>query len=208
MSVLSAFAITEALSIAVKATVLLAVALGLQQLLKRRSSAATRHVVLALAVVSLLLLPVATILAPEWGLMHREPVGPTADNVATGREATAASPSEPIAVSPSSRSSVTPANARGIDVASESSAILLVYVVGAGVVLLRLLLQRLAIRRFLRSTTIIEDAGWRTLFDRCAATMNVRRPVRLLRSCQQNVPLAAGRPSPRAGARRALRLLH
>ena len=72
MSVLSAFAITEALSIAVKATVLLAVALGLQQLLKRRSSAATRHVVLTFAVLSLLLLPVATIVAPEWGLMRRE----------------------------------------------------------------------------------------------------------------------------------------
>ena len=75
MSDLSVFAMadmTDALSIVGKATVLLATAIAIQHLLRRRASAATRHVVLTLAAISVLVLPVASLVSPEWGLLQRQ----------------------------------------------------------------------------------------------------------------------------------------
>ncbi len=72
MSDLSVFAITDASSIVVKATVLLATAIVIRHFLRRRASAATRDVVLTLAAISVLVLPVASLVSPEWGLLRRQ----------------------------------------------------------------------------------------------------------------------------------------
>ena len=72
MSDVTVFANTAAVSVFVKVTVVLAAAIVIQQLLRRRSSAAARHAVLALAVASVLILPVVSLVAPEWGLLRRD----------------------------------------------------------------------------------------------------------------------------------------
>src|SRR4029453_13704385 len=58
-------------SMVIKATVLLGSAVAAPRLLRRRASAATRHFVLTLAVVGVLLLPAMSLVAPEWGFAHR-----------------------------------------------------------------------------------------------------------------------------------------
>ncbi len=62
-------ATSAALSIAVKASVLLAAAALVQAVLYRRLSAAMRHLVWTLAVAGLLLLPILSLALPEWAVV-------------------------------------------------------------------------------------------------------------------------------------------
>src|SRR6476659_9172970 len=54
-----------------RVTVLLGVAAGLQWLLRRRMSAATSHLVWTIAIGGILLLPLASMVAPSWALVVR-----------------------------------------------------------------------------------------------------------------------------------------
>jgi BlaR1 peptidase M56 len=64
----------------------------------------------------------------------------------------------------------------------------------AGVLLLiaRLLADRLKVRRLARETPELNDHEWLAMLRDCAGELNVRRPVRLLRSRDQVTPLAIG----------------
>ena len=64
-------ATSAALSIAVKASVLLGAAALVQAVLYRRLSAAMRHLVWTLAVVGLILLPILSMALPEWAVVTR-----------------------------------------------------------------------------------------------------------------------------------------
>ena len=205
MSDLSVFAMadmTDALSIVGKATVLLATAIAIQHLLRRRASAATRHVVLTLAAIGVLVLPVASLVSPEWGLLQRqadvrqsEDFRPEAGAAVAGsavakRNIVPASLPSSSGISDFSRAPLLPAGG------AYARALALVYAAGAGAVLLHLLLQRLRTRRFLRSTTVVEDPEWHALLASCVSRIGVKASVRLLRSREQNVPLAVGTRRP------------
>ena len=206
MSDLSVFAMadmTDASSIVVKATVLLATAIVIQHLLRRRASAATRHVVLTLAAISVLVLPVASLVSPEWGLLRRqadlrqsedfrpEAEAAVAGSAVAGRNIVPASLSSSSEISDFSRAPLLPSPG-----GAYARALALVYAAGAGAVLLHLLLQRLRTRRFLRSTTVVEDPEWQELLASCVSRIGVKASVRLLRSREQNVPLAVGTRRP------------
>jgi beta-lactamase regulating signal transducer with metallopeptidase domain len=203
MSDLSVFAITDASSIVVKATVLLATAIVIQYLLRRRASAATRDVVLTLAAISVLVLPVASLVSPEWGLLRRqadlgqsEHFRPESDpavagSTVAGQNIIPASFSSSSGISDLSLAPWLPPPG-----GAYARALALVYAAGAGAVLLHLLLQRLRTRRFLRSTTVVEDPEWQELLASCVSSIGVKASVRLLRSREQNVPLAVGTRRP------------
>ncbi len=57
---------SAALGLALKASAVLALAVLAEVLLRRRGSAATRHLVWALALAALVMLPIASVVVPEW----------------------------------------------------------------------------------------------------------------------------------------------
>ena len=59
-----------------------------------------------------------------------------------------------------------------------------------------LLAQQWTVRRFARQAALVQDAAWTRLLDECAHALGIRRPVRLLRSRSQGVPLAFGTRCP------------
>ena len=91
-------ATSAALSIAVKASVLLGAAALVQAVLYRRLSAATRHLVWTLAVVGLLLLPILSIALPEWAVVTRTAAAGAVDaRPAMARVDEPATPPQPLA---------------------------------------------------------------------------------------------------------------
>lgn len=201
MTDLTAFA-TASASIVAKATVLLALALVVQRLMRNRSSAATRHIVLTLAVVAVLVLPAASLVAPEWGLMRRKAVDT--------RLEPAAAPHDSLATSTGDGGAALTTDGRlqrvnGIAVQAPGARtvpafgplmFLALYAVGVAAMLAHFVVQRVKAGRFLRSTDVVADPEWRHLFARCADGIGVRRHVRLLRSREQNVPMAIGSRNP------------
>ena len=184
-----------ALAVVVKATALLGIAALMQIVVFRRASAATRHLVWTIALVSVLLLPVVSLVGPTWTVeipAAQKPVSVTP--VETSADAPleiANGPASPVIAFES-----TPAPPRAANV-SWSAALVLVYCAGAIGLLMYLLAQQWNVRRFARQATLVHDAAWTRLLDECAHALGLRRPVRLLRSRTHGVPLAFGtrRPS-------------
>ncbi len=184
-----------ALAVVVKATALLGIAAIMQLVVFRRASAATRHLVWTIALVSVLLLPVVSLVGPAWTVeipAAQRPVSVTP--VATSADAPleiANGPASPVIALES-----TPAPPRAANV-SWSAAFIIVYCAGAIGLLMYLLAQQWNVRRFARQATLVQDAAWTRLLDECADALGIRRPVRLLRSRTHGVPLAFGtrRPS-------------
>jgi beta-lactamase regulating signal transducer with metallopeptidase domain len=186
---------SAALWIAVKATALLGVAAFAQLVMRTRWSAATRHLVWTLALVSVLLLPVMTAVLPDWAVPIRSasasrsaaPHVTPAPEAPDGVESTASLSIalRPIAAAPRRSDFSWPAVIAGV--------------YAAGVIALGMLFgaQLWKARRFTRHTTLVEDPRWTRLLDECASRTGVHRPVRLLRSRAHNVPVALGtrRPS-------------
>ncbi len=184
--------ISVATWIVIKASILLGVATLVQMALGRRASAATRHRIWMLGLTSMLVLPVATAMLPQWPLaIHVEPkaadvalagsaLEQTFVDSAAGAPGTLPTPDAPSAFS-----------------LSPSVAITGIYLAGVAALLLFLAVERRTLRRLARSSTIVTDADWIRTVTECAAALRVARPVRLLRSRERNVPMAFGtrRPS-------------
>ncbi len=187
--------VSTAIWIVVKASALLGIAGLIQLLLFRRVSAATRHLIWALAIVGLLLLPLASLVLPAW------PVTIPAAPQSTEPAAIAAPAIEAPDVARASASvEVTEESAgskpRGIDI-SWSTVVAGGYATGVLAMAVLLLVQRWRVRQFTRTATVVRDPAWMRLLAECAGRMGVHRPIRLLRSRERNVPVALGtrRPS-------------
>jgi beta-lactamase regulating signal transducer with metallopeptidase domain len=184
-----------ALAVVVKATALLGIAAIMQLVVFRRASAATRHLVWTIALVSVLLLPVVSLVGPAWTVEIPAATKPVSVvPVATSEDAPleiATAPASPVIASES-----TPALPRAANV-SWSLALIIVYCAGAIGLLIYLLAQQWSVRRFARQATLVEDRAWTRLLGECAEAVGICRPVRLLRSRTHGVPLAFGtrRPS-------------
>lgn len=215
-----------------RASVLLALAVIAQALIRRRSSAATRHLVWTLAIVSLLLLPAVALLLPTWEvpvpIAQASSLPPSPSSAAsTGEPAAAAtdagprrarsaaalasaqdsstrdasltSPASTISRSPTSAiASTSPMSpARGTSpIASLSTILLGLYAAGVLGLLLRLAAQRWTMARLARAAVDVRDPEWTDLLQACARSMGVSRPVRLLRSREQAMPMAFGTRHP------------
>jgi beta-lactamase regulating signal transducer with metallopeptidase domain len=192
---------TAALWIVIKASALLGVAAIVQTVLHRRASAATRHLVLSLAIASVLVLPAASLLAPEWTVVVRtvpanEPASPIPPLVEgspdAGRlSASLDAPSVPLTAD-AGPVRVEPA-AQGLSWMAVTAGVYAAVVV---VMLIQLVMQRWKVRRFARLAHGVDAADWVRLFSECATSMGVSRPVRLLRSREHNIPVTFGTRQP------------
>jgi beta-lactamase regulating signal transducer with metallopeptidase domain len=189
-----------ALGVIVKTTVLLAVA-GLMTLGLRRASASVRHAVWAIALLSALVLPIATLVLPEIPLMvlPEETANVPAPPFTPAREPAAGNPQRSGSPGPRAGSAATLAPVTAVGGPSQvpgkvdfgqaipSRAAFLIWVSGAGVVLLRLGLGGLTIRRLARRSTKAEGADWTSILDEVKSTFALRRPV-CLRISNQTIP--------------------
>ena len=187
----------------VKATVLLAAAALVQCAIRRRGSAAARHLVWTLALASLVLLPLATAVLPHWALVVRSPslataVLPPAATVdvpaviARGERPAVASPSPAPTRTDVAQTPFTPA-APAISWTAIAAAI---YIVVSGLLVVRLIVERWRVRRFASRAAAVTDEAWLALLARCANNLGIAHPVRLLRSVEPGVPAALGTVRP------------
>src|SRR5262245_55950732 len=188
-----------ALSVIVKTTVLLACA-SLVTLGLRRASASARHAVWATVLLCALLLPLASVLLPELALpvlpvesFTPAPPVPLANGVqptpGTGQvlrsgTSEAVTPRPVITVGEA-------ADSRTFSI-SQNQALLLVWGLGAGIVLLRLLLGSLTIRRLARGSIAVEDSDWADILDDLRATFSLKRGVTLRISDRTIPPMTWG----------------
>ncbi len=188
-------AMSPAPLLAVKVSLLLGAAGGVAALWRRRTSAATRHLIWSLALVGTLLLPMASIALPGWSF-----------TIGTAPKAADAAPvidrtNESVA-GPGTAASVTvdadapPAGARRLNL-SWPALIGAVYSAGVAVILIALFAHRSSVRRCARRASDVRDPEWSRLLAECARGMGVRNEVRLLRSREQSMPMTFGirRPS-------------
>lgn len=183
-------AVSATFWIMVQASALLCVA-GLAQLVFcRRASAATRHSVWTLAIVCLLLLPVASMVVPTWPIAIPLPSTP-AEPAPVAPVLTEAVSVQPLAIDSDFVADAPP-------IANVSPTIVAGGIYAAGVLFLviRLIAQLGSVRRLARRATPLRDTDWIRVLEVCARQMHVHRPVRLLRSREHNVPVAFGTRHP------------
>jgi beta-lactamase regulating signal transducer with metallopeptidase domain len=188
--------------ITVKASVVLLLAALAQALIYRRASATTRHLVWTLAVVGVLLVPLLSAMLPAWPVTVRtgaaKAAGVPASNDSLQEPTAQADPSAPLA-----SVELTP-GAATVEIGSPTLAEAVswppviggVYAAGLLVMLAYLAIQRHSVRRLAREATAVEDGDWTRLLRESAASLGIARPVRLLRSREQSMPMAFGSRRP------------
>lgn len=180
------------LDVAIKSSVLLAGAGLLQAVLRRRGSAAARHLVWTVAVAGLLAVPIASALLPHWSL--EIPLAPAAHARATVAPAMHAD-----TVAASRDTNTTPATAAVVTAAPPVTwiaAAIALYAAGVLLLLIRLGLQPLALRRLVRDSRAVTGETWTRALDQAARQLRLRRPVRLLHSANEVMPMTFGTRRP------------
>jgi len=166
-----------------------------------RASAAQRHLVWTIAVVSILLLPLLTVVLPKW-----QPALPNADprqqvNRLLGREQIPlATISDTVKPAPSPEALSAPSkiiasflfNVSGLDWSLIAFGL---WAIVAAVFCLRWVAGFRIIRRVVRAA-VPAEATWRPLADDAAWLLRLRRPVRMLESAHIAVPIVCGTLSP------------
>ncbi len=187
-------AMSPALLLVVKVSLLLGAAAGVVALWRRRTSAATRHLIWSLALAGALLLPMASIAFPGWTFaIGTAPKADTVPAIERGDEFVAM-PSTSASVAVDSDAPL--AGTRRFNL-SWPVLIGAVYSGGVAVILIALFVHHSRLRRCARRANDVMDPEWRRLLAECARSMGVRSDVRLLRSREQSMPMTFGirRPS-------------
>lgn len=174
---------------AVKASILLALALAVAVITRQRS-AAFRHAVLAVAVVSSLSLPVLFQVSPGWDV----PV--TAIGAATAPDLDSTRPIGRRAGAPAERGNddVPPSGPFGL---APLSLLPAAWAAGSAVMLLILGVGLFQLSRIEHGASVNTDAAWDTLRSELSAQLQLRRPVRLLFSPRHDLPMTWGARTPR-----------
>jgi beta-lactamase regulating signal transducer with metallopeptidase domain len=202
MSVVSAAALTV---LAVKATVLVAMAIVLARLLASRS-AASRHVVWAATLAALIVLPAAMPLAPSISLRilparaidrgawqtERSASPPRFEATASATAATGeALPRRPIVGHPRSSASV-PAAQRQEAPPTIDQLLSAVWLAGALAVITRFLAALAAARNLVRRSTIVDTAAWNRDVADVALALRLESVPRVVASPEVPVPVTTG----------------
>jgi len=195
-----------ALDIIVRASALLAAAALADLVLRRRSSAATRHLVWTLAIGALLLLPIASYVLPEWTvpLPITKPFAPTIAPSGTAALNAVGSTNETVRAVPAPclddgrrcEQERVPVGVPRLTPGTAIAALYVVYAAGVVLLLVRFVLEPFALRRLTRASRDVTDAAWRRVFDDAAAQLRVFRTVRLVRSQRDVMPLTFGTIAP------------
>jgi beta-lactamase regulating signal transducer with metallopeptidase domain len=181
----------------VKVSVLQAAGAVVHAMLGRQGSAARRHLIWTITVVGLLLLPVLSAVLPRWRVPLGSIVTTPADAAASaGRAEPAPSVFSGSDDDASSAAAATPARSAGA--ASRAieipwpAAVPALYAAVVLLLLARLIAAQVMIQRLARRATDVSEPELQALLIECAQRMGVRRPVRLLRSRDQIMPIVFG----------------
>lgn len=188
-------AMSPAPLLVVKVSLLLGAAGCVAALLRRRTSAATRHLIWSLALVGTLLLPMASVALPGWSFtIGTAPKAADAAPVIDRANESVTSPRTPASVTVNADAPA--AGARRFNL-SWPALIGGVYSGGVAVILIALFGHRSSVRRCARHASDVRDPEWSRLLAECARRIGVRSEVRLLRSREQSMPMTFGirRPS-------------
>ena len=181
--------VAGALSLTIKASlVLMMAALAIVPFI-RRGSAAARHFIWTVAIAAILLLPIASAMMPSWSVAVGVPaVSPSAavEPTPTITDATPITPAPPVATV----SAVT-SDADASRRLSPSTILATIYTPVLVLVILYLCVQQWKVRRLMRRSALVTDRAWLDLLDECAARLGARS-VRLLSSNDHGVPAAVG----------------
>jgi beta-lactamase regulating signal transducer with metallopeptidase domain len=177
----------------VKVSILQAAGAVVYAVLGRHGSAATRHLIWTVTVVGLLLLPMLSALLPTWQLPLRLLVRNAASIVQQPEPAVLMRKDDVVissaAAANPARSERTGSMGTGI---SWSTALPVLYAAGILLLLARLIAAQVMIQRLARRATDVSKPELQGLLFECARRMGVRRPVRLLRSREQIMPIVFG----------------
>ncbi len=192
-----------------KATILFATA-GLVSVLLRRRSAAARHLIWTLALLSALVLPVLSLALPRWQVGMFELSVASSEQVAPSFQSAASnSPVSPRSAPPlkhsgsvrleadqqtsqtSAASQLLPAKWQMPRI-SWPAALLLTWLLGAGAILGRLALGLIAVRWMSRRTERVDAAPWLAQAQALAAELGISPRIMFLRSGRAAMPMAWG----------------
>lgn len=182
----------------VKSSLLIGCAAGIAMMLRRRGSAAARHLVWTLTIAGLLVLPGLLAGIPRWDL--KVPIASAVPATRSRPQALAIVRLDGTAIGAAPGSVASPApptvteSATAVTVTGIAAAA--VYLLGVAMLLVRLARQRWAISRLVHTCSGIHDPSWLELLEQCARRLNARRSVRLLRSRDEIVPMAFGTRTP------------
>lgn len=208
-------------NVGVKATALLAVAFLLDRLLRRRWPLACASVWEA-SLVGLFLLPVSTALFPQVSVdflplhagterLHATPVQARAAEVAAGSAAAgdvSIVPAGGVALRDRELAATAAFEAAGPRVESDpaqmtgvyapigrrhaAALLVIVYGIGAGLMVVRLLLSLRAARHLRATTALLDDPAWAAVLGRLCRQLGVRQRVQLRHSDETRTPMVLG----------------
>jgi beta-lactamase regulating signal transducer with metallopeptidase domain len=166
----------------VKASFLLLLAWSASRVMRRRRSAAERHLLWTAALVAASLLPLLNLVLPSW---HSD----------WARQAISILPA-----SLSARPFEAPVEdvdivvrANGVEpVWAVSHLAILLWICGAAAVLLKLVTEAVKLARFTRSAELTGDARWRHIADEVSDTLRLGRRLRLLHVARAVAPMTWG----------------
>ena len=167
------------LGIVVKATALLALAFLVDARLRRRGSAAARHLVWAFVMAGLLTLPIAESALPHWTVPIPVPAR-TATASVVAATVYAGAPSAFVG-EPLPRPEINWLMLIGAG-----------YVIGLLILIVRLLVEPIALGRLARASRELKDDRWLRILDETMAQLRIARRVRLLQSADEIVPITFG----------------
>ncbi len=178
---------------------------GVATLLMRKASASARHLVWALAITSVLLLPVLSAALPGWGVLPRWmfmaeekplPALPAAQVMEPMLPAPAEPLSQPMprieALASSPSAAPVPAPLPPPQPLKLPAWLVLGWIAGAGVTLCPVLLSYLMLRRLRRIADPIDSDTWPMLLHELKEQLNLSRPVLLLGSSKPAMPMTWG----------------
>ena len=207
---------------AAKGTALL-LAAGVIVIAMRRASAATRHLALSLSFATLLVLPVLSLILPEWRISIPQAVLLQAESNSVPNDLSETSPpignrespslmrssaaaeaqfkqleainqSVPVAIDPPA---TVPAEPESPAAAPDRAILLLaIWLLGAAAVVGRMLIGTASIQRLRRRAEPITDAAWTSLAAEVSIGLGIDRPVSLLKSERVAMPLTCGALEP------------
>jgi len=182
------------LEVAVRSSALVAGAALVDARLRRRGSAAARHLLWTMTMGALLALPLATATLPRWEISI--PVPRTAVPIASETVSAVALPSSALRDTESTRTSGIGDRPSDSAAASGSATALVLYAAGVLILFLRIALEPLALRRLTRSAHDVTDPEWVGLLEEAARQLRLDRPVRLLQSAADVMPMTFGTRRP------------
>jgi len=179
------------LDIAVKASALLGAAGLADAGLRRRGSAAARHLAWSIAIAGVLVLPIASYALPHWQI--RIPVARAASEVVERGRTNAALPPVQFPF----RQSIADGRAHSPRFALTRAiatvyAVYSVYAAGVLLLLARLGREPLALTRLTGTARDVGDPAWRRLLEETARQSRVSRSIRLLQSTGELMPMTFG----------------